>query len=138
MNESMDYIPHTAILRKVSGLQRINDEIPTLSSDEEVGGVAPRSHRSPIAKRHTLSRQDSTYKQRRFLIYLKSRGKSLISSPESLSPLVKSELDIHRKIDSLGKLLDDRIYQKAESNAHYQQILEGMSKQLEVCYILTQ
>jgi len=132
MNESMDYIPHTAILHKVSGHPTSNDEVAILPTDDR-GGYATQSDTSPVAHRPTLPKRESN-KQRRFPSYLKSRTKFSVDGLESRSPLARSEQDICSKIDGLQKLLEERTYQKAESDAHYQQILEGMGKQLEVCY----
>ena len=127
MNESMDYIPHTALLSQVSGHQG--------RSDDGLGGDIPQLDTSPTARRPTLPKRDSTYKNRRFPQYWKSRENSSIDNLQTFSPSARSEQEIHRKIESLGKLLDERTYQKAESNAHYQQILESMSKQLVVRYL---
>ena len=135
MNESMDYIPHTSILRRVSAQHGDADDFTTLTNDDEIHEDNLQPVASPMAHRPILSKQGSTFKQRRFSSYLKSRGRYSVDCLDSISAVGKPEQDIYRKIDSLGKLLDERTYQKAESNAHYQAILEGMSKQLEVCQV---
>lgn len=132
LNESMDFIPPTAILQRVSSHLQGNGDVACPGSDG-IQGDDSLSDKSPMVRRSMYHKRDSTNKQGRFPSYLRSRGKLPRDCLENPSPLAKLEQDIHRKIDVLGKRLNDQRSQSPESEAHHWQMLVAISSQLTVC-----